>query len=34
LKGLKESARVDNDEYEKEQASDFVLWKAYNSEND
>lgn len=34
LKGLKESARVDNDEYEKEQASDFVLWKAYNKEND
>lgn len=34
LKGLKESARIDNDEYEKEQASDFVLWKAYNKEND
>jgi len=34
LKWLKESARVDNDEYEKEQASDFVLWKAYNPEND
>ena len=34
LKGLKESARVDNDEYDKETAWDFVLWKAYNPEND
>ena len=34
LKGLKESARVDNDEYDKETAWDFVLWKGYNKEND
>ena len=34
LKGLKESVRIDNDEYEKETAWDFVLWKAYNKEND
>jgi len=26
---LKEGARVDNDEYDKDNASDFVLWKAY-----
>lgn len=29
IKGMKESVRIDNDEYDKEQASDFVLWKAY-----
>jgi len=34
LKGLKESARIDNDEYDKDTAWDFVLWKAYNVEND
>lgn len=34
LKGLKESVRIDNDEYDKENAGDFVLWKAYNKEND
>jgi cysteinyl-tRNA synthetase len=27
--GLRAGARVDSDEYEKEQARDFVLWKAY-----
>ena len=26
--GLKEGARIDNDEYDKENAQDFVLWKA------
>jgi len=30
---MKESVRINNDEYTKEQASDFVLWKAYK-END
>ncbi|MFK7780609.1 MAG: cysteine--tRNA ligase [Candidatus Gracilibacteria bacterium] len=29
MKGLKEGVRVDNDEYEKDAASDFVLWKAW-----
>lgn len=29
MKWLKEWARVDNDEYDKESASDFVLWKAW-----
>lgn len=33
LKGLKAGARVSQDEYEKDQASDFVLWKAWD-END
>ncbi len=28
FKGLKEGARVDQDEYDKENAQDFVLWKA------
>ncbi|NUJ97534.1 cysteine--tRNA ligase [Candidatus Gracilibacteria bacterium] len=27
--GMKQSVRIDNDEYEKELASDFVLWKAW-----
>lgn len=27
--GMKESVRVDNDEYEKDNAADFVLWKSY-----
>ena len=31
---MKESVRVNNDEYEKENASDFALWKGYNKEND
>jgi cysteinyl-tRNA synthetase len=26
---LKQGARVDSDEYDKESASDFVLWKAW-----
>ncbi len=30
LKGLKAGARVKGDEYGKEQASDFALWKAWN----
>lgn len=29
MEGMKDSVRVDNDEYDKEQASDFVLWKAW-----
>ena len=29
MKGLKEWVRVDNDEYDKDSASDFVLWKAW-----
>ena len=33
LKGLKAGARVSQDEYEKENASDFALWKAWD-END
>ena len=31
--GLKAGARVDVDEYEKEEARDFVLWKAYREED-
>lgn len=34
MKGMKESVRINNDEYEKEQAADFALWKAYDSEKD
>ncbi|MFH2020743.1 MAG: cysteine--tRNA ligase [archaeon] len=30
LSGLKEGARVKQDEYEKESANDFALWKAYD----
>jgi len=31
---LKESVRIDNDEYDKDSASDFALWKAYSEEKD
>ncbi len=30
---LKSSVRIDNDEYDKESASDFVLWKAWKQED-
>lgn len=33
LKGLKPGARVSQDEYEKEDVSDFVLWKSYQKED-
>lgn len=33
LSGMKESVRVDNDEYEKDAAADFVLWKAWKQED-
>jgi len=33
LEGLRSGARVDSDEYEKEEARDFVLWKAYKPED-
>jgi cysteinyl-tRNA synthetase len=33
MSSLKESVRIDNDEYDKENASDFVLWKAWKSED-
>ena len=33
LKGLKAGARVKVDQYEKEQANDFALWKAYDKED-
>lgn len=33
VKDLKESARVSHDSYEKEQAQDFALWKAYDKED-
>ncbi len=32
-KGLKTGARVSQDEYEKDQAQDFALWKAWNEED-
>ncbi len=34
FKGMKTSVRIDNDEYEKEEAADFVLWKAYDEKKD
>lgn len=33
VKGLKAGARVNADEYEKEQVADFALWKAYRPED-
>lgn len=33
MKGLKAGARVSQDEYEKEQAHDFALWKAWSKED-
>jgi len=33
LKNLKEGARVDSDEYDKENAKDFALWKFYDNED-
>ena len=32
--GMKTSVRINNDEYEKENASDFALWKAYDEASD
>jgi len=34
LKNLKQCVRVDSDEYEKENAKDFVLWKFYDNKDD
>jgi len=31
--GMQKSVRIDNDEYEKETASDFVLWKAWKQDD-
>jgi cysteinyl-tRNA synthetase len=33
LSGMKSSVRIDNDEYEKEAVADFVLWKAWKTED-
>lgn len=33
LEGMKSSVRIDNDEYEKDNAADFVLWKAWKKED-
>jgi len=33
IKNLKTSVRIDNDEYDKENANDFALWKFYDSED-
>ncbi len=33
MSGMKQSVRIDNDEYEKDSAADFVLWKAWKSED-
>jgi len=30
---MQKSVRIDNDEYEKETASDFVLWKAWKQDD-
>ncbi len=32
--GMKKSVRINNDEYEKEEAADFALWKAYDKGTD
>lgn len=34
LKWMKQSVRINNDEYEKEEVADFVLWKAYDETRD
>lgn len=34
IKGMKAGARVNSDEYEKENVADFALWKAYDQEVD
>jgi cysteinyl-tRNA synthetase len=31
---MKTSVRIDNDEYDKDQTADFVLWKAYDEKKD
>lgn len=33
MSGMKESVRIDNDEYEKEVTADFVLWKGWKAED-
>lgn len=33
MEGMKESVRIDNDEYDKENAADFALWKAWNKDD-
>jgi cysteinyl-tRNA synthetase len=33
LENLKQSVRINNDEYDKENANDFALWKFYNKED-
>lgn len=33
VSGMKQSVRIDNDEYEKDSAADFVLWKAWKKED-
>lgn len=34
IKGMMESVRINNDEYSKESAADFALWKAYDASFD
>ena len=34
MKGMKTSVRINNDEYDKESAADFALWKAYDPTSD
>lgn len=34
MEGMKESVRIDNDEYDKDSAADFALWKWYDIEKD
>ncbi len=34
MKGMRSSVRINNDEYEKDQAADFALWKGYDAEKD
>jgi len=34
MKGMRSSVRINNDEYEKDQAADFALWKSYDETKD
>jgi cysteinyl-tRNA synthetase len=34
MSGMKSGVRIDNDEYAKDAAADFALWKAYSEESD
>jgi cysteinyl-tRNA synthetase len=33
ISGMKESVRINNDDYDKEDVADFALWKGYKDED-